>query len=73
MACRSATSFAAVVMAISCIATDASATCRFKAKKDKNGFTTFEPHEVDDDSGIGTQFATEDVNGDGLLDCRINH
>ena len=34
MACRIATSFAAVVMGISCIATDASATCMFKAKKD---------------------------------------
>jgi N-acetylmuramoyl-L-alanine amidase len=34
VACRSATSFAAVVMGISCIATDASATCMLKAKKD---------------------------------------
>src|SRR5215468_1578177 len=32
--CRFATSFAAVAMGISCIATDASATCMFKAKKD---------------------------------------
>jgi hypothetical protein len=45
----------------------------FKAKKDKSGFTTFEPHEIDDDSGIGTQFATEDVNGDGLLDVVIGN
>ena len=34
MACRIAISFAAVVMGISCIATHASATCKFKAKKD---------------------------------------
>jgi N-acetylmuramoyl-L-alanine amidase len=34
MACRIAISFAAVAMSISCIATDASATCKFKAKKD---------------------------------------
>src|SRR5262245_5345128 len=34
VACRIATPFAAVVMGISCIATDASATCMFKAKKD---------------------------------------
>ena len=34
VACRIAPSFAAVVMGISCIATDASATCMFKAKKD---------------------------------------
>jgi N-acetylmuramoyl-L-alanine amidase len=34
VACRIATSFAAVVMGISCVATDASATCMFKAKRD---------------------------------------
>jgi len=34
MACRIAISFAAVVMGISCIATHASATCKFKAKKE---------------------------------------
>jgi N-acetylmuramoyl-L-alanine amidase len=34
MACRIAVSFAAVAMGISCIATDASATCEFKVKKD---------------------------------------
>jgi N-acetylmuramoyl-L-alanine amidase len=34
MACRIVISFAAVAMGISCIATDASATCKFKAKKD---------------------------------------
>src|SRR5215831_10326882 len=32
--CRVAISFAAVAMSISCIATDASAACKFKAKKD---------------------------------------
>jgi N-acetylmuramoyl-L-alanine amidase len=34
MACRIAISFAAATMGISCIATDASANCKFKAKKD---------------------------------------
>ena len=34
MACRIAISFAAAAMGISCIATHASATCKFKAKKD---------------------------------------
>jgi len=34
VACRIAISFTAVAMGISCIATDASATCKFKAKKD---------------------------------------
>jgi hypothetical protein len=40
----------------------------FEAKKGKDGLTTFLPHIIDDDSGIGTQFAVVDVNGDGLLD-----
>jgi len=34
MTCRNAISFAVVVMGISSIVTDASATCEFKAKKD---------------------------------------
>jgi N-acetylmuramoyl-L-alanine amidase len=34
MACRIVISFVAVAMGISCIATHASATCKFKAKKD---------------------------------------
>ena len=45
----------------------------FEAKRDKNGFTTFIPHEIDDDSGIGTQFAIMDMNGDGLLDIIISN
>jgi len=47
--------------------------CWFEAKKDKNGFITFVPHEIDDDSGIGTQFAIIDINGDGLLDIIISN
>jgi hypothetical protein len=39
----------------------------FEAKKD-GGKTTFTPHVIDNDSGIGTQFYVGDVNGDGLLD-----
>jgi hypothetical protein len=40
----------------------------FEAKKGKDGVVTFVPHVVDDSSGVGTQFAVADVNGDGLLD-----
>jgi hypothetical protein len=40
----------------------------FEAKKGKDNVVTFVPHVVDDNSGIGTQFAVADVNGDGLLD-----
>jgi hypothetical protein len=45
----------------------------FEAKRDGNGFTTFLPHEIDDDSGVGTQFAVMDMNGDGLLDIIISN
>lgn len=45
----------------------------FKAKKDKTGMTTFEPRQIDDASGIGTQFAVEDVDGDGKLDVVISN
>lgn len=40
----------------------------FEAKKGPDGMTSFTPHQIDDDSGIGTQFYVGDVNGDGLLD-----
>jgi hypothetical protein len=33
-----------------------------------NGHVTWERHEVDRDSGVGTQFTVTDLNGDGLLD-----
>ena len=45
----------------------------FEAKKDKDGITTFTPHLIDDDSGIGTQFAVADVNGDGLPDIVVSN
>ncbi len=39
-----------------------------KAKRSSDGVTTFEPKVIDNDSGVGTQFVVEDINGDGLLD-----
>jgi hypothetical protein len=39
-----------------------------EAKKSATGETSFVPHEIDDQSGIGTQFVVTDFNGDGLLD-----
>jgi hypothetical protein len=40
----------------------------FEARKTSDGLIRFIPHEIDEDSGIGTQFSVVDVNGDKLLD-----
>jgi hypothetical protein len=40
----------------------------FEAGRDAGGKVSFTPREVDDQSGIGTQFVVADFNGDGLLD-----
>jgi hypothetical protein len=40
----------------------------FEARKNKDGVISFLPHQIDDNSGIGTQFVVSDVNGDGLPD-----
>ncbi len=45
----------------------------FEAKKGADGMITFIPREIDDDSGIGTQFAVADVNGDKLLDVVVSN
>jgi len=34
----------------------------------KDGKPSWTPHQIDHDSGVGTQFEMADVNGDGLLD-----
>ncbi|HEY8504137.1 MAG TPA: VCBS repeat-containing protein [Gemmataceae bacterium] len=40
----------------------------FEGKKAADGTISFTPHQIDDASGIGTQFEVADVNGDGKLD-----
>ena len=45
----------------------------FKAAKSKDGVTTFTPMEIDNDSGIGTQFVVQDINGDKLLDVVVSN
>jgi hypothetical protein len=39
-----------------------------KATRNADKYTSFFPYVIDDDSGIGTQFAVADINGDGLPD-----
>jgi hypothetical protein len=43
----------------------------FEAKRSKDGMKTFVPHQIDNDSGIGTQFVVDDMNGDKLPDIVI--
>jgi hypothetical protein len=45
--------------------------CWFEAKRGSDGVTSFIPHEIDNDSGIGTQFAVGDINGDKLPDVVV--
>ena len=39
----------------------------------KDGKPVWIPHQIDDDSGVGTQFEVADINGDGLLDIVISN
>ena len=45
----------------------------FEASKKKDGQITFTPRVIDTDSGVGTQFAVQDVNGDGLPDVVVSN
>ena len=45
----------------------------FKAKKEPDGFTSFTPYVIDEDCGVGTQFAVADVNGDGAPDVVVSN
>lgn len=45
----------------------------FQVSKDSAGVVTLTPHRIDDDSGVGTQFATQDVDGDGHTDVVISN
>ena len=44
----------------------------FELKRGEGG-AEFVPHLLDDDSGVGTQVAVADVNGDGLSDIGIGN
>jgi hypothetical protein len=43
----------------------------FKLVRGREGSSEFIPFQIDADSGVGTQFITEDINGDGLPDIVV--
>ncbi|WP_250847010.1 FG-GAP repeat domain-containing protein [Aquisphaera insulae] len=45
----------------------------FEASRKGDGPVAFTPREIDDQSGIGTQFVVEDFNGDGTLDIVVSN
>jgi hypothetical protein len=45
----------------------------FKLVRDGKGGATFEPHEIDADSGVGTQVTAGDVNKDGRTDVVVSN
>jgi hypothetical protein len=44
-----------------------------KDKQPERSFVRFTPMVIDIDSGVGTQFAVQDINGDGLLDVIVSN
>jgi hypothetical protein len=45
----------------------------FEIKREVGGKASFIPHLIDDDSGVGTQVATADLNGDGRPDVIVSN
>jgi FG-GAP-like repeat len=45
----------------------------FKQSKSADGLAKFTPIEIDNDSGVGTQFVVADINGDKLLDVVVSN
>ncbi|MEX2672621.1 MAG: VCBS repeat-containing protein [Phycisphaeraceae bacterium] len=45
----------------------------FALERHENGEVTWVPHEIDDDSGVGTQLVVGDVSGNGLMDVVIGN
>jgi hypothetical protein len=45
----------------------------FKLARTGNGSVDFIPHQIDNDSGVGTQVVATDINGDGLPDIVVGN
>jgi len=47
--------------------------CWIELQRPEPGTCTFRVHEIDNDSGVGTQFEVGDLEGDGLLDVVVSN
>jgi len=47
--------------------------CWFELRRDKEKGVQFIPHVIDDNSGVGTQVAAVDLNGDGIPDVIVGN
>lgn len=45
----------------------------FELQRDKDAGVRFIPHQIDDDSGVGTQVTAADLNGDGVPDVIVGN
>jgi hypothetical protein len=45
----------------------------FEIRREAGGKASFIPHLIDDDSGVGTQVATAELNGDGRPDVIVSN
>lgn len=45
----------------------------FRTARGEDGAVDFVPYQIDNDSGVGTEVKTGDVNGDGLLDIIVGN
>ena len=45
----------------------------FELQRDEKAGAQFVPHQVDDNSGVGTQVIAKDLNGDGVPDIIVGN
>jgi hypothetical protein len=45
----------------------------FELQRGKDGSVTYTPHQIDNDSGVGTQFTVGDLNGDKKVDIVVGN
>ena len=45
----------------------------FELRRDKQQGVQFIPHQIDDNSGVGTQVTAVDLNGDGIPDVIVSN